>query len=153
MLSNLYKHISIIRPRFAKIAVYSRVPFAASGSFSSSSSNVPILVTIITSEQERFTLHAKEEESVKDLVDRTPDLKRHIECACEGMAACSTCHVIVDDKDQFDALNPIEEAEADLVDLASHACETSRLGCQIKFKVVNDGIVLRIPNEVVNFYR
>ena len=112
-----------------------------------------ILVTIITPEQEHVIVHAKEGESVKDIVDRTPDLKRHIECACEGLAACSTCHVIVDDKAQFNALNPIEEAEADLIDLAFEVCETSRLGCQLKFNAINSGIVLRVPSKVINFYR
>ena len=86
-------------------------------------------------------------------MDKNPDLKRYIECACEGMAACSTCHVIIDDTSQFANLNPIEEAEADFIDLASGVCEMSRLGCQIKFTQVNDGLVLRLPGEVINLYR
>ena len=53
-----------------------------------------------------------------------------LEGACEGVMACSTCHVIVDAAD-FADLPPATEEEEDLLDLAAHATRNSRLACQI----------------------
>ncbi|KAJ1401812.1 2Fe-2S ferredoxin-type domain-containing protein [Ochromonadaceae sp. CCMP2298] len=63
---------------------------------------------------------------------KDPDLRQYMECACAGIAACSTCHVILSQAD-FDLLPPPEEAETDMLDLAWGLTATSRLGCQIKF--------------------
>ena len=60
-------------------------------------------------------------------------LREYLECACGGIAACSTCHVIVDE-DQYHLLAPPEEAEFDMLDLAEGVTATSRLGCQIKLE-------------------
>ena len=49
-----------------------------------------------------------------------------LEGACEGVMACSTCHVIVDKAD-FGKLPRASDEEEDLLDLASHATRTSRL--------------------------
>ena len=43
-----------------------------------------------------------------------------LEGACEGVMACSTCHVIVDAED-FEKLPAASEEEEDLLDLAAHA--------------------------------
>ncbi|MEK9673029.1 MAG: ferredoxin family 2Fe-2S iron-sulfur cluster binding protein [Rhodospirillaceae bacterium] len=53
-----------------------------------------------------------------------------LEGACEGSLACSTCHVIVEDK-FFDMLDEPTEDEEDMLDLAFGLTHTSRLGCQI----------------------
>ncbi len=51
-----------------------------------------------------------------------------IEGACEGVMACSTCHVIVD-KDWYSKLEPVSEDEDYMLDLAIDLTETTRLGC------------------------
>ena len=51
-----------------------------------------------------------------------------IEGACEGQCACSTCHVILNDK-FYDKLNWPTIEEEDLLDLAHGLTMTSRLGC------------------------
>ena len=56
--------------------------------------------------------------------------RQPLEGACEGVMACSTCHVIVDPED-FAKLPPASEEEEDLLDLAAYAGRTSRLACQI----------------------
>src|SRR6185369_3992612 len=56
--------------------------------------------------------------------------RQPLEGACEGVMACSTCHVIVDPED-FAKLPKASEEEDDLLDLAAHATRTSRLACQI----------------------
>ncbi len=73
-----------------------------------------------------------------------------LEGACEGSLACSTCHVIVEDKNYFDKLTPAEEAEEDMLDLAFGLTPTSRLGCQLIVSKDLDGIKLRLPSATRN---
>ena len=69
-----------------------------------------------------------------------------IEGACEGVMACSTCHVIVHRDDEAKLPLPSEE-EADLLDLAYDLAPTSRLGCQIVITEDMDGLRLRLPRS------
>src|SRR5436309_1601624 len=64
------------------------------------------------------------------LLDVAWAAREPLEGACEGVMACSTCHVIVDSAD-FQKLPPASDEEEDLLDLAAHATRTSRLACQI----------------------
>ena len=69
-----------------------------------------------------------------------------LEGSCGGSLACSTCHVIVDEK-FFDMLPTASDDEEDLLDIAFGVTNYSRLGCQI---IVNDslnGMILKIPNN------
>ena len=72
-----------------------------------------------------------------------------LEGTCEGQMACSTCHVIVEAAD-FAQLPRASEAEEDMLDLASGACRTSRLACQIHLGDLPGGITVRIPAEAKN---
>ena len=72
-----------------------------------------------------------------------------MEGACEGSMACSTCHVIVDEKD-IDRLKDPSDDELDMLDLAFGLTETSRLGCQIVMTEKLDGLTVRLPKEVRN---
>lgn len=67
-----------------------------------------------------------------------------LEGACEGSLACSTCHVVVDDK-WFDKLDEASEEEEDMLDLAFGLTHTSRLGCQIKMCDELDGLEVTLP--------
>jgi ferredoxin len=67
-----------------------------------------------------------------------------LEGACEGVMACSTCHVIVDKAD-FEKLPRASDEEEDLLDLASHATRTSRLSCQIILTDDMETLDVRIP--------
>jgi ferredoxin len=73
-----------------------------------------------------------------------------LEGACEGVMACSTCHVIVDAGD-FEKLPPASEEEEDLLDLAAHATRTSRLACQIILTEDLPTLDVRIPPESRNW--
>jgi ferredoxin len=73
-----------------------------------------------------------------------------LEGACEGVMACSTCHVIVDAED-FEKLPPASEEEEDLLDLAAHATRTSRLACQILLTADLASLTVRIPPEARNW--
>jgi len=74
-----------------------------------------------------------------------------LEGACEGSLACSTCHVIVMDMEQYNKLEDPTDEENDMLDLAFGLSETSRLGCQVIAKPELDGIRLAIPAATRNF--
>lgn len=89
--------------------------------------------------------------SIKTLVDENDELRLHLECACDGNAQCSTCHVLVDPI-YFKKLNDMEEAEMDMIDLASDVTDFSRLGCQLRLDQNCDGIIFTIPENVNNLF-
>ncbi|KAI4241410.1 MAG: hypothetical protein L6R40_004586 [Gallowayella cf. fulva] len=71
-------------------------------------------------------------------------------CACGGSCACSTCHVIVEDPDMYDAMPEPSDDENDMLDLAFGLTETSRLGCQVKMSKEIDGVKIRLPSMTRN---
>jgi 2Fe-2S ferredoxin len=73
-----------------------------------------------------------------------------IDHACGGVAACSTCHVIV--KEGLETCNEPSEAELDQLDNARGLTPRSRLACQ----TVPDGsrdVVVEIPGWNRNLVR
>jgi len=52
----------------------------------------------------------------------------HLEHACGGNCACTTCHVIL--KSGMEHMSEADESELDLLDKAPGLTSTSRLGCQ-----------------------
>ena len=78
------------------------------------------------------------------LLDVAWTAKQPLEGACEGVMACSTCHVIVDKAD-FERLPRASDEEEDLLDLAAHATRTSRLACQIILTEKMETLDVRIP--------
>mmetsp|Transcript_13192 Transcript_13192/g.27028 ORF Transcript_13192/g.27028 Transcript_13192/m.27028 type:complete len:481 (-) Transcript_13192:155-1597(-) len=75
-----------------------------------------------------------------------------LEGACEGVCACSTCHVIFPDWDVFESLEEASEDEEDMLDMAFGLTETSRLSCQIIVTEEMDGLTVEIPKATRNFY-
>ena len=84
------------------------------------------------------------------LLDVAWAARQPLEGACEGVMACSTCHVIVDAED-FERLPPASEEEEDLLDLAAHATRTSRLACQILLTDALECLTVKIPAEARNW--
>jgi ferredoxin len=76
--------------------------------------------------------------------------RQPLEGACEGVMACSTCHVLVAE-DDFARLPPASEEEEDLLDLAAHAGRTSRLACQIVLTDQLDILRVRMPPAAKNW--
>ena len=91
-----------------------------------------------------------EAEPGQRLLDVAWAAREPLEGACEGVMACSTCHVIVDSAD-FAALAPASEEEEDLLDLAAHAVRTSRLACQILLDESMTQLTVRIPPSATNW--
>ncbi|HEX5239172.1 MAG TPA: 2Fe-2S iron-sulfur cluster-binding protein [Sphingomicrobium sp.] len=84
------------------------------------------------------------------LLDVAWAAREPLEGACEGVMACSTCHVIVDPAD-FEALPSPSEEEEDLLDLAAYATRTSRLACQIILTDEMKSLTVRIPAGSTNW--
>lgn len=72
-----------------------------------------------------------------------------LEGACEGSLACSTCHVIVDQK-FYEGLPEATEDEEDMLDLAFGLTHTSRLGCQMLITEALDGLRVTLPAATRN---
>lgn len=72
----------------------------------------------------------------------------HLEHACGGNCACTTCHVVV--KAGLDKLSESEEAEDDLLDKAPGLTPTSRLGCQAVVESDDAEIVIVVPRFTIN---
>ena len=84
------------------------------------------------------------------LLDVAWAAREPLEGACEGVMACSTCHVIVDSED-FERLPVASEEEEDLLDLAAHATRTSRLACQIILTDEMETLTVRVPPAARNW--
>jgi ferredoxin len=91
-----------------------------------------------------------EAEPGQRLLDVAWAAREPLEGACEGVMACSTCHVIVD-ADDFERLPEASEEEEDLLDLAAHASRTSRLACQIMLTEEMQTLTVRVPPEAKNW--
>lgn len=86
------------------------------------------------------------------LLDVAWAAKQPLEGACEGVMACSTCHVIVDKAD-FEKLLPASDEEEDMLDFAAHATRTSRLACQIILTEEIKTLDVRVPPSARNWLR
>jgi ferredoxin len=91
-----------------------------------------------------------EAEPGQRLLDVAWAAREPLEGACEGVMACSTCHVIVDPED-FEKLPTASDEEEDLLDLAAHATRCSRLACQIILTSDMKSLTVRIPPGARNW--
>jgi 2Fe-2S ferredoxin len=72
----------------------------------------------------------------------------HLEHACGGNCACTTCHVVV--KQGFAELGEASEQEEDLLDRAPGLTPSSRLGCQAVIENPDAEIVIVVPRFTIN---
>ena len=70
----------------------------------------------------------------------------HLEHACGGSCACTTCHVII--RKGMPNLSDMEDNEADRLDTAWDLTTESRLGCQA---VIKGDVVAEIPMYTRNY--
>jgi ferredoxin len=84
------------------------------------------------------------------LLDTAWRVGQPLEGACEGVMACSTCHVLVAERD-FAKLPPASEEEEDLLDLAAYAGRTSRLACQIILGGSLETLDVTVPPGAANW--
>jgi len=74
-----------------------------------------------------------------------------VEGACDGVCACSTCHVILEPT-VYDSLEEASEEEEDMLDQAFGLTATSRLGCQVHFQEGHNNMTIELPKATRNFY-
>ena len=85
----------------------------------------------------------------KSLVDALLEAGVEIEHACDGVSACSTCHVII--REGFASLPPTDDEEDDQLDKAWGLTATSRLACQVK--VGQTALTIELPRYSLNHAR
>eukprot|EP00298_Acanthocystis_sp_HF-20_P027439 c5570_g1_i1.p1 GENE.c5570_g1_i1~~c5570_g1_i1.p1 ORF type:complete len:162 (+),score=56.24 c5570_g1_i1:22-486(+) len=95
---------------------------------------------------ESIPVQGREGESILD-VARKYDVD--LEGACEGSVACSTCHVILEEKVYKKLEEPTDE-EYDMLDLAFSLTDTSRLGCQVILNDNLEGAIVKLPAATRN---
>ena len=101
-----------------------------------------------------FECQGYEDMSLQDVVEygeleNNQTLQEYIECACSGIMACSTCHVVID-PEWYEIVGSPSEEEQDMIDLAFDPQPTSRLGCQVVLTDKLDGMKLTIPDDSNN---
>ena len=89
-----------------------------------------------------YSDHGKPE----SLLDIALNFGLHLEHACGGSCACTTCHVWI--KEGMDTVSPAEEDELDRLDMAADLTLKSRLGCQC---VIQGDVVVEIPSWNRNY--
>jgi ferredoxin, 2Fe-2S len=65
---------------------------------------------------------------------------------CGGACACATCHVYVDPS-WLSKLEPREEMEEGMLEIASEPRDNSRLSCQIQITADLDGLQVTVPER------
>lgn len=90
-----------------------------------------------------FSEHGKRE----SVLDVCLHFGIHLEHACGGSCACTTCHIVI--KDGTDSSFPeMEDDEADRLEMAPGLTLHSRLGCQA---VITGDAVVQIPDWNRNY--
>jgi len=64
---------------------------------------------------------------------------------CGGVCACSTCHLYVEQGEEF--LEELSDAEEDFIDRAINPRLNSRLGCQCVLQKGTGEIIVRLPDQ------
>ena len=84
------------------------------------------------------------------LLDVAMNFGFHLEHACGGSCACTTCHVVVKDGAKY--LSEMDDDEMDRVEQAADYQLTSRLGCQAVIRGDSDAAVtVQIPEWNRNY--
>ena len=107
---------------------------------------VTFLPANISVEFESGGLPYKEHGKPESLLDIALNYGLHLEHACGGNCACTTCHVILKHGDRN--LSEMDDDEADRLDMAAGLTLHSRLGCQC---VVRGDVVVEIPDWNRNY--
>lgn len=71
------------------------------------------------------------------------DIELHHNCG--GVCACSTCHIYVDQGEEF--LEELTDKEEDFIDRAVNPRLNSRLGCQCVLQSGNGNVYVTLPDQ------
>ena len=135
-------------------AVETQIGAAATGATQAKSELGPNMVrlTFLPSGQsvefEAGKLPYMEHGKPQSILDVAMNFGIHLEHACGGSCACTTCHVVV--KKGGELLNECSEEEADRLDMAADLQLHSRLGCQTVIEKPGE-VVVEIPSWNRNY--
>jgi ferredoxin, 2Fe-2S len=101
-----------------------------------------------TFEFEHGQLPYQEHGKPESILDVAMNFGLHLEHACGGNCACTTCHVVV--KKGKECLSEMEDDEADRLDMAADLQLNSRLGCQAVIEKPGE-VVVEIPSWNRNY--
>ena len=101
-----------------------------------------------TFEFEHGKLPYQEHGKRESILDVAMNFGLHLEHACGGNCACTTCHVVV--KKGKELLNEMDDDEADRLDMAADLQLNSRLGCQTVIEKPGE-VVVEIPSWNRNY--
>ncbi|ABF39484.1 ferredoxin [Candidatus Koribacter versatilis Ellin345] len=93
-------------------------------------------------EFEHGNLAYQEHGKRESILDVALNFGIHLDHACGGNCACTTCHVVV--KKGAELLSELDDDEADRLDGAADLQLASRLGCQVQIEKPGE-IVVEIP--------
>ncbi len=99
-----------------------------------------------TVEFERGKLEYQHHGLPESFLDVAMNFGIHLEHACGGSCACTTCHVII--RKGMQHLSDMEDNEADRLDTAWDLTTESRLGCQA---VIRGDVVCELPMYTRNY--
>lgn len=99
-----------------------------------------------TVEFEHGQLDYKEHGLPESFLDVAMNFDIHLEHACGGSCACTTCHLFIREGEQN--LSDMEEKEADRLDTAWDLRTNSRLGCQA---IIKGDVVVEFPMYTRNY--
>ena len=108
--------------------------------------NVTFLPAGVTVEVELGALPYSGHGKPQSLLDIALNRGLHLEHACGGSCACTTCHVII--RQGAGNLSEMQDDEADRLDTAWDLTPHSRLGCQA---VVSGDVVCELPMYTRNY--
>ena len=91
-------------------------------------------------------MHELKAETGLTLMEIIRDAGLDIEAACGGCCACATCHLYID-KDWKEKLPKVDIDEESMLDQAFHVTSHSRLGCQIEYSNIINGIKVTLAPE------
>jgi len=91
-------------------------------------------------------VHELKAEIGSTIMEIIRDAGLDIEAACGGCCACATCHVYITN-DKIEKLNAIDDDEESMLDQAFNVEKNSRLGCQIEYTDVMDGMELTLAPQ------
>ncbi len=101
-----------------------------------------------TFEFEHGKLNYQDHGKPQSILDVAMNFGLHLEHACGGNCACTTCHVVV--KKGKELLSEMDDDEADRLDMAADLQLNSRLGCQAVIEKPGE-VVVEIPSWNRNY--
>ncbi|HYE24166.1 MAG TPA: 2Fe-2S iron-sulfur cluster-binding protein [Clostridia bacterium] len=99
-------------------------------------------------EFEHGKLPYQEHGKPQSILDVAMNCGIHLEHACGGNCACTTCHVVV--RKGKELLSEMDDEEADRLDMAADLQLDSRLGCQVTIDRPGE-VVVEIPSWNRNY--